>query len=203
MIAAFFISVFELPLQYPRRCVAVGRAFFKAVVFSHRLIVEVFSIDDEKHLVDIRERRRKLRRLERCQRLAAPRRVPDIAARIERSHLLVVGRYFNPVQYALGRRNLIRTHDHQDSFRSENAIFGQHIQNGVLGEECFCKIDKVGNHLVVAVCPERSKLKTVARFLRFPPRRFAHLFDMAVSGSVGIILGMRSIGDDKYLHILI
>lgn len=129
--------------------------------------------------------------------------MPDVSSGIQCSHLLVVGGYLDAVQDALGSCNLIGTHNHQNFFRCENTILGQHIQNGVLGKEGFCKINQVGNHLIVAVCPEGSKLKAVAGFLRFLLCRFAHLFDMAVSGGVGIILGMGSVGGDENLHILV
>ena len=69
--AAFFISVLKLSLQNLCRSIAVGRAFFKAVVFLHSLIVKIFSIDYEQNLVYIRERRCELCGLERGQRFAA------------------------------------------------------------------------------------------------------------------------------------
>ena len=73
----------------------------------------------------------------------------------------------------------------------------------MLGEECFGKVNQVCDNLVVAVCPEGSKLKAIARFLRFLLCRFAHFLDVTASGGVGIILGMRSVGDNENLHILI
>ena len=129
--------------------------------------------------------------------------MPDVSSGIQCSHLLVVGGYLDAVQDALGSCNLIGTHDHQYFFRCENTILGQHIQNSVLGKECFRKINQVGNHLIVAVCPEGSKLKAVAGFLRLLFGRFAHFLDVAVSGGVGVILGMGSVGDNENLNILI
>ena len=203
VVAAFFVPVLKLSLQYSRRSVAVGRTFFKAVIFFHGLIVKVFSVNHEQNLVHIRKCGCKLCGLERSQRFSASCGMPDITSGINRSHLLVVGRNLDAVQNTLGCRNLIRSHNHQNFFRCENTILCQHIQNGVLGKECFRKINKVCNYLIVAVCPERSKLKAVACFLRFLFCRFAHFLDVAVSGGVGIILGVRSIGDNENLHILI
>ena len=203
MIAAFFVPVLKLSLQYSGRSVAVGRAFFEAVIFLHGLIVQIFSIHHKQNLVHIRKCGCKLRCLEGGQRFTASCGVPDVPSGIQCSHLLVVGGYLDAVQDALGGCNLIGTHNHQNFFRCENTILGQHIQNGVLGKEGFCKINQVGNHLIVAVCPEGSKLKAVAGFLRFLFCRFAHFLDVAVSGGVGVILGMGSIGDNENLHILI
>ena len=41
------VVVFHLPLQNGGAGVAVGRAFFKAVIFLHRLIVQVLAVYDE------------------------------------------------------------------------------------------------------------------------------------------------------------
>ena len=124
MEAAFFVPVLKLSLQYSCRRIAVGRAFFKAVIFLHGLIVKVFSIDYEQNLIYIGERRCELCGLERCQRFAASRGVPDVTACVHRAHLFVVGRNLNAVQNALGRRNLIGAHDHQNFFRGKHAIPG-------------------------------------------------------------------------------
>ena len=201
--AAFLVFVLKLSLQNSCRGVAVGRAFFKAVVFFHGLIVKVFSIDYEQNLIHIGERRCKLCGLKGGQRFAASRGVPDVTACIHRAHLLVIGRHLNAVENTLGCRNLIGAHNHQNFFRGKYAILGQHVQNGVLGKERFRKINKVCNYLVVAVCPERSKLKAVACFLRLLFCGFAHFLDVAVSGGVGIILGMRTVGDNENLNVLI
>ena len=200
---AFFVSVLELSLQNSCGGVAIGRAFFKAVVFFHGLIVKVFSIDYEQNLIHIGERRCKLCGLKGGQRFAASRGVPDVTACIHRAHLLVIGRNFDAVENTLGSRNLIGAHDHQNFFRGKYAILGQHVQNGVLGKERLGKVNEVCNYLVVAVCPEGSKLKAVACFLRFLFCGFAHFLDVAVSGGVGIILGMRTVGDNENLNVLI
>ena len=201
--APFFVPILKLPLQDSGRSVAVGRTFFKAIIFFHGLIVQVFSINHKQNLVYIRQCRSKLRCLKGGQRFSTSRSVPDISSGIRRSHLLVVGGYLNAVQDALSRCDLIGTHDQQNFFRCENTVLGQYIQNRMLSKEGLCKINQVGNHLIVAVRPKGSELKAVACFLRFLFCRFAHLLDVAVSGGVGIILSMSSVGDDENLHILI
>ena len=47
--------VFELPLEYRGRGVRVGRTLLEPVVLPHGLVVEVFAVDDEQHLVDVRQ----------------------------------------------------------------------------------------------------------------------------------------------------
>ena len=113
------VRVFHLPLQNGGAGVAVRRTFFKAVVFLHRLIIQVFAVYDEQHLVDIRQLRRQLRGLERRERLAASRRVPDVAARLDAAVLLVGRGDFDAVQNPLCRRDLIRAHDEQQIFRGK------------------------------------------------------------------------------------
>ena len=51
VVAAFFVSVLKLSPQYSCRSVAVGRTFFKALIFFHCLIVKVFSANYEQNLV--------------------------------------------------------------------------------------------------------------------------------------------------------
>ena len=97
MIAAFFVPVLKLSLQYSGRSVAVGRAFFKTVIFFHGLIVQVFSIDYKQNLVHIRQCGCKLCRLEGSQRFTASCGVPDVSSGIQCSHLLVVGGYLDAV----------------------------------------------------------------------------------------------------------
>ena len=119
------IGVFHLPLQNGGAGVTVRRTFFKAVVFLHRLIIQVFAVYDEQHLVDIRQLRRQLCGLERRERLAASRRVPDVAARLDAAVLLVGCGDFNAIENSLRCRDLIRAHNEQQIFRREHAVARQ------------------------------------------------------------------------------
>ena len=110
------VGVFHLPLQNGGACVTVRRTLFKAVVFLHRLIIQILAVYDEQHLVDIRQLRRQLRGLERRERLAASRRVPDVAARFRAAILLVGCGDFDAIENSLRRRDLIRAHDEQQVF---------------------------------------------------------------------------------------
>lgn len=64
MVSAVLVPVLQLPLQYGGRRIAVSRAFLETVVFLHRLVVQVFSIDHEKDFVDVGESGCQLRCLE-------------------------------------------------------------------------------------------------------------------------------------------
>ena len=71
----------------------------------------------------------------------------------------------------------------------------------MFGKERLCEINQVGDNPIVCVCPKRSKFKTVARALLFGTQRLFRVSDMTVASGVAIILGMRSVGNDEYLHI--
>ena len=77
---AFGIPVFQLALQHLRGGVAVGRAFFKAVIFFHGLVVQILAVYHEQNLINIGEVGRQLRRFKRGQRFAAARGMPDVPA---------------------------------------------------------------------------------------------------------------------------
>ena len=49
------IRVIELLFKHRSRSVGVGRAFLKAVILFHRLIVEIFAVNYKQHLVNLIE----------------------------------------------------------------------------------------------------------------------------------------------------
>ena len=72
----------------------------------------------------------------------------------------------------------------------------------MLRKKCLCKINEIGNHTVIGICPEAGKLKTVAGLcLTCPP--FLMLFFRIPSGTVGIIFRIRAVGNHKNLNVLI
>ena len=127
--------------------------------------------------------------------------MPDVTTCIQLPHSFIVCRNFNSVDDTFRGHNLIWTHHHQHTFRSEHKVFGQNIQQRMLRKKCFGKINKIGNHLIIGSSPIGSKLKTVTGLLGFllPVLMF---FNGAEPGSIGIILGMGSVGNHKDLHIL-
>ena len=196
-------AVLKLSLQNSGTLVSVGSTFFKAVIFLNGLIVQVLTINHKQNLFDIRQSCRKLGCLKGSQCLTASCGVPDISSGFDCSCFLVVGGHFNPVQNTLGCHNLIRSHNEQQFLRSEHAIFCQDVQNGLLRKKCLCEVHKVGNDLVVAVCPIGSELKAVGSFLAVLLGGIFTFLDVVCSGGVGIILCECAVGDNKNLHILI
>ena len=193
------IVILQLALQDCRRGVAVGRTFFKSVVFLHRLIVQILAVHDKKHLVDVIQFRGKLRRLERGQRLAAAGGVPDVpAARYSAVFLVVIGD-LNAVQNALGGDDLIWPHHQQHIFRRKYTVTGKNIQNGVLAEKGLGKVHEIGDNAVVGVRPEGGEFKAIAGFGLLGFLRFG-ILDMVETGGIGIILRICAVGDHEDLH---
>ena len=195
------VVVLQLLFQHGGRGVAVGRPLFKAVVLLHGLVVQILPVYHKQYLVDVGQLGGQAGRLEGSQRLAAAGGVPDVAAALDGAILLVVVSDLNAVQNPLGGGDLIGPHDHQHIFRGENAVPGQHIQNGVLGKEGAGEVDEVRDHPVVGVSPERGKLKAVAGLLLF---RLAggRLPDGVEAGGIEVVLGIGAVGDNEDLHIL-
>lgn len=129
--------------------------------------------------------------------------MPDIAAGLDHARFPVIGRYFDPVQDALGRHDLIGAYHQQQIFGREHAVFRQDIQDGVLREERLGEVHKIGNPSVVAVRPVGRELKTVGRLSAALPTARLVLLDMARTGGVGIVLRERAVGDDEDLHVLV
>ena len=65
------IRITQLFRQNPRTSITVCRTFLKLVILFHRLIVEVFTINHKKHLVNIIQFTCQLSRLKTSQRFAA------------------------------------------------------------------------------------------------------------------------------------
>ena len=195
------ILVLKLLFQDCRAGVGVCRTLFKAVVFLHGLIVEVFAVHDKQNLVYIWQCRSKPRGLERGQRFAAPRGVPDVAAARDAAELLIIVCNFDAVENPLGCRNLIRAHDEKQIFGGENAIARQDVENCMTGEKGLGKVDEVGNDAVVRVRPIGGKFKAVACFALLAGGG-AGVPDSVKTRAVGIVFRVRAVGDDKNLHIL-
>ena len=193
----------KLPRKHRRRSVPVRRPLLEAVIFLHRLVVEILAVDHEQHLVNLRHCRGELRRLERGQRLARARRVPDVAAALDAPPRLVIGRNLDAAENPLRRRNLIRTHEHEHFFRCENAVTREKRKQRVTRKKRPPEIHQVGDETIARIRPIGRKLKTVARlFACLAPRR-VHLADMALARRIGIVLRIRPVRDHKNLDVFI
>ena len=193
------IVILQLALQNRRRGVAVGRTFFKAVIFLHRLIVQILAVHNEKHFVNIVQLGGKLRRLEGSQRFAAAGGVPDVPAACYGAVFLIIVGDLNAVQNALGGDDLIWPHHQQHIFHRKYTVTGKNIQNGVLAEKGLGEVYKVRDNAVVGVRPERSELKAIAGFGLLGFLCFG-ILDMVETGGIGIILRICAVGDHENLH---
>ena len=200
---AFGIPVFQLALQHLRGGVSVGRAFFKAVIFFHGLVVQILAVYHEQNFINVGEVRGQLRRFKRGQRFAAARGVPDVPACGQRSCLLVIGRNLNAGQNTLSGRNLVRTHHQQQVFGRKDAILRQDVQQRMAGKERAGKVHQVGNDAIFPISPKGGKFKAVACLFAALSGRSGALFNVAVAGRVGVVFRVRAVGDNKNLHILI
>lgn len=71
----------------------------------------------------------------------------------------------------------------------------------MLCEKCPGEVHQVRQDTVVGVGPEGGELKAVAGL--FPPGgRGGGILDGVAAGGVGVILGVRAVGDDEDLHIV-
>ena len=203
MWVAFGVPVFQLALQHLRGGVAVGRAFFKAVIFFHGLVVQILAVYHEQNFINIGKIGRQLRRFEGGQRFAAACCVPDVPACRQCSRLLVVGRNLNAGQNTLGGRNLVRTHHQQQVFGGKDAILRQDVQQRMAGKERAGKVHQIGNDAVFSIRPKGRKFKAVACLFAALSGRSGAFFNVAVAGRVGVVFRVRAVGDNENLHILI
>ena len=107
----------------------------------------------------------------------------------------------NAVQNTLCRRDLIRTHDYEHLFGGKYAVPRQDVQQGVFRKEGFREVNQVRDGLVVCIGPERCKFKAVAGF-PFLDTAGGRFFYRVESGAVGVVFGIRAVGDNENLHIL-
>ena len=198
----FGIGISQLLFQHGGGAVAIGSSLLEAVILLHGLVVQVLAVNHEQHFVDVGQAGSQLGGLERGKGFAASRGVPDITAPGNSAILLVVVGNLDAVQDTLRSRNLIWPHHHQHILSRKYAVFGQYIQQGMLGKESPGKVHQVSNHPVAGIGPERGELKAVAGLALPAPTGIGCFLHGIESGAVGIILGIGAIGNHENLHIL-
>ena len=197
------VAACQLSAQDVGAGVAVGSTFLEAVILFHRLVVQVFAVDDKDHLVDEVELCGQPCRLEGGQRLARARGVPDISARLEAAFPMIVVGDDDAVDDLLRSADLIRAHDHQQLFAGEDTVFGDDVEEGVLGKEGLGEIHQVGDGHVLLVSPPRRELKGVAGVPALSRLLLAAVLpDMGKAGGVAVVFRLGAVGDDKDLHVL-
>ena len=196
------VRIFQLAFQYSSRGITVGCSLFKAVIFFHGLIVQILTVNHKQHLIDIGQFRSKPCSFKRSERLAGASRVPNISTAFHTSIFLIIICDLNTVQNTLRCRDLVWTHNHQHIFRSKNTVFCEDIQNRMLCKKRLSKINQIRDHTIVGVRPEAGKFKAVA-CPRLACSSFLMFLFRISSGTIGIILRICSIRNDKNLNILI
>lgn len=197
------IGVGELPGQNGGGGVAVGGPLLEPVILLHGLVVQILPVHHKEHLVYVGQQGGQPGSFEGGQGFAAAGGVPDIAAAGDGAVFLVVGGDLDAVQNALGGGDLIGPHHHQHLFRSEHAVAGEHVEQGVPGEEGPGKIHQIRQIPVMGVGPEAGELEAAAGLGLPGPLVLFCLPDGAVPGGVGIVLGVGAVGDHKDLDVLI
>ena len=71
------------------------------------------------------------------------------------------------------------------------------------GKERAGKVHQIGNDAVFSIRPKGRKFKAVACLFAALSGRSGALFNVAVAGRVGVVFRVRSVGDNKNLHILV
>ena len=197
------VRVLQLLFQNGGRGVGVGRPLFKAVILLHGLVVQVFPVHHEQHLIYVRQQRGQTGSFEAGEGFAGTGGVPDVPAASDGAVFLIIVCNFNPVQNPLGGGDLIGPHHHEHLVRGKNTIPGQDIQQGMLGKKCPGKVHQVRQEPVVGVGPKGRELKAVAGLFLLGRGGRSGVLDGVAAGAVGVVLGVRTIGDRKNLHILI
>lgn len=189
--------ILQLLRQDFRIPVSIGSALLETVILLNSLVIQILPVHHKKDLVDIRQFRSQTGSLEGCQCLPGACGMPDIAPRLDSAHLLVIIGHLDTVQNGFRSGDLVRPHNHEKVFRSENAVPGQYGKKGMFGKEGLGEIYKVENVPISPIGPVTGELKGIAGLPTFLSSRRRFLLDMAVPGGIGIILRISAIGNDK------
>ncbi len=98
-------------------------------------------------------------------------------------------------------RDLVGAHHQQFVLSVKDAVAGEDVQQGVLGKEGAGEINQIRNCPVCAVSPEVGELEAVAALFSAWDRARLLIVQMFFAGGVGVVLGMRAVGEDKELHV--
>lgn len=145
------------------------------------MAVEVFAVNDKQAFIDLRVVFQQRRGLERGERLAAARGVPDIA---------VAAILLNAIDNRLDRIDLIRPHDHQFLLAGhQHHVTADHLSQRALRQEALGKIVQMVDFCVVFIGQPVNGQKT---FIGVEAEMF-----MVV---VGEVEGVAAVADNKKLY---
>ena len=194
------VPAFQLAFEHRGGGIGIGRALLETVVFAHGLVVQVLAVHHEQHLVNAVHLGGELGGLETGQGLARAGGVPDIAAGVDGSELLVIGGDLDALQHLLGGDDLVGAHRQQHLVDGEDAVPGENVEQRVPGEEGLGERDQVADWLVPGVRPPRGELERIGGFAS--AAGLLPLLQVLAPGGVGVVLGERAIGDDEQLYVV-
>ena len=143
--------------------VRVGTVLLEVVILLHGLIVQVFSVNHEEYLLHPLIHRSQLCRLERGQRLAATRCVPDVAACLCRTQpTAIVQGLIDTAQDGLCCCYLVGAHHHQTLIYRKHTVASQDVEQHLAVQEPFGKVYQICHAVDVRVSPVGGELKGVA-----------------------------------------
>ena len=189
-------------LQNACRRIAVSSTLLEPVILSHGLIVQILPVHHEHHLINIGQLGGQLGSLERGQRLARARRVPDVAACLYGTVQPGIVCHLDAVQKSFSGSYLIGAHCHQDILLCQHTEAGQNIQQRMAAEEGRREILQVVQQFVLGVTPVRSEFVAIAGSLSSCLSLAVLLLDVVVASGVAVVFGCRSVRDNEDLHKL-
>ena len=172
-LAALVLHLADENIRLVRR---VHGALLELVELLGGLRIEVFAVNKEDDLLDLRAGGENLRRLERCERLARAGRVPDVG--VLRGERRLPHEGFHGI-------DLIRTHHQQNPVRVvQDHVARKHLHDVVAGKEQLGKVLQVREADVLPVRPEERQ-----RVEKLPV-------------GVGEILCVHAVGHDENLDVV-
>ena len=192
----------ELIEQYFTVHIAIGTVRAETVVFLHRLIVQILSVNDEYYLMYSFYISCKLSRLERGQGFPRTGSVPDVASCLSRTFPMMIQGNLDTLGNTLGSSYLVRTHHQQFLIYIEHTIFGKNFEQRAFYEEGLGKVLQVADKVVFPITPVACKLKRVALNFLFLPLLLVSFLLTSIAGGIAVILGLSAIADDKQLNVI-
>ena len=192
----------ELTEQYFAVHIAIGTVRTETIVFLHRLIVQILSVNDEYYLMHSLYIACKLSRLERGQGFARTGSVPNVASCLSRTFPMMVQGNRDTLDNTLSSSYLVRAHHQQFLIYIEHTIFCKNFEQRTFNEEGLGKVLQVADKIVFPIAPVAGKLKRVALNFLFLPLLLVSFLLTSIAGGIAVIFGFRAIADDKQLNVV-
>ena len=145
----FTVRILQLLHQNISAVRIVYTILLKGIIFINRLVIEVFTVNQEDDFINPWLIPKNLRQLKRCKRLSRASAGKNIAILVCFKHTLLSCLY---------RKYLIRTHNHQNRLCGfDDHILVNHLRDSSLTEELRCELFQRIDTLVLCIRPEEDK----------------------------------------------